>query len=104
MRKVFRGGVLMRVVPLVVVCLLLMNAPMHLRAQTVTGTILGNILDASGAAVPSAQITVTNQDTGVIRTAASTGDGNYNVPSLAPGKYSVEARAQGFVTAPIITP
>jgi hypothetical protein len=101
MRKLLGGGVFMRVVPLAVVCLLLMNAPMHLRAQTVTGTVLGNILDASGAAVPNAQITVTNQDTGVIRTAASTADGNYNVPSLAPGKYSVEARAQGFTPAQV---
>jgi hypothetical protein len=68
----------------------------HLQAQTVTGTILGNVLDSSGAAVPSANITITNQDTGVARAAVSTADGVYNVPSLLPGKYAVEARAQGF--------
>jgi hypothetical protein len=101
MQKLLRGGVLMRAIPLVVVCLLLTNAPMQLRAQTVTGTVLGNILDASGAAVPNAQITVTNQDTGVIRTAASTADGNYNVPSLAPGKYTVEARTPGFAPSKV---
>ena len=69
---------------------------LSLRAQTVTGTILGNVLDASGAAVPNAEITVTNQDTGVARTATSTSDGVYTVPSLLAGRYSVEARAQGF--------
>jgi Carboxypeptidase regulatory-like domain len=68
----------------------------HLSAQTVTGTILGNILDASGAAIPNAAITVTNQDTGVVRNAASTSNGVYNIPSLLPGKYTVQASAQGF--------
>src|SRR5207248_6321341 len=72
------------------------SSPSSLRAQTVTGTILGNILDSSGAAVPNAQITITNQDTGVVRETASTGDGIYNVPSLLPGKYTVEAKAPGF--------
>jgi hypothetical protein len=68
----------------------------HLRAQSTNGTILGNVLDSSGAAVPNAEITVTNQDTGVMRTTASTGEGVYNVPSLLPGKYTVEAKTQGF--------
>src|SRR5205085_1230199 len=67
-----------------------------LRAQTVTGTILGNVLDASGAAVPNAEVTVTNQDTGVSRSVTSTADGVYTVPSLLAGKYAVEAKAQGF--------
>src|SRR5579864_8078558 len=67
-----------------------------LRAQTVTGTILGSVLDSSGAAVPNAQIAITNQDTGVERDAASTGDGIYSVPSLAPGKYTVKVTAAGF--------
>ena len=67
-----------------------------LRAQTVTGTIQGNVTDSSGAVVPSADITITNQDTGVARAATSNNEGVYNVPSLLPGKYSVEAKAQGF--------
>jgi hypothetical protein len=65
-------------------------------AQTVTGTILGNVLDPSGSAVANAQITVTNQDTGVARSTVSTSGGVYNVPSLIPGKYSVEAKVPGF--------
>src|ERR1700676_1972201 len=68
---------------------------LSLRAQTVTGTILGNVLDASGSAVPNAEITATNQDTGAARTTTSTSDGVYTVPSLLAGRYSVEARAQG---------
>src|SRR5262249_39760454 len=49
----------------------------------------------------NAQITITNQDTGVTRNAVSTSDGNYNVPSLAPGKYTVEARVTGFNPAQV---
>src|ERR1700676_1103777 len=72
--------------------LFLMNSsPAHLFAQTVTGTILGNILDPSGAAIPNAVIVITNQDTGVVRNAARTASGFFNVPSLLPGKYRVQA-------------
>ncbi|HZP33704.1 MAG TPA: TonB-dependent receptor [Candidatus Acidoferrales bacterium] len=84
------------VVSLAVACFALMTVPSLIYGQTVTGTILGNILDSSGAAVPNAQITITNQDTGVVRETASTTDGVYNVPSLLPGKYTVQAKASGF--------
>lgn len=76
-------------------------SPVSLRAQTVTGTILGTVEDSSNAAIPNAQITITNQDTGVVRTATSTADGLYNVPSLAPGKYTVAGRAAGFSAAEV---
>ncbi len=68
----------------------------QLNAQTVTGTILGNVFDASGAAVPGAQITVTNQDTGVSRTTTASADGGYTVPALLAGQYTVAVKAQGF--------
>jgi hypothetical protein len=68
----------------------------HLAAQTSNGTILGNVADSSGAAVANAEVTVTNQDTGVARSTVSTAEGIYDVPSLPPGKYTVEAKAVGF--------
>ena len=73
----------------------------HLKAQTVTGTILGNVLDSSGGAIPNAEIVITNQDTGVVRNTVSTAEGVYNVPSLAPGRYTVEAKAEGFSPAQV---
>jgi hypothetical protein len=82
-------------VTLLLACIAFVSSP-SLRAQTVTGTMLGNVFDSSGAAVPNAQIAITNQDTGVERDAASTGDGIYSVPSLAPGKYTVKVTAAGF--------
>jgi hypothetical protein len=84
-----------------VVALAVLIPAAYLRSQTVTGTILGNVIDASGAAVPNAQITITNQDTGVVRTAVGTAEGVYDAPSLLPGKYTVEAKAQGFSPAEV---
>src|SRR5207302_563466 len=66
-----------------------------LRAQSASGTILGNVMDPSGAAVP-ASIIARNQDTGIIRNTATSAEGVYNVPSLLPGNYTVVARAPGF--------
>ena len=67
-----------------------------LRAQQTTGRILGTILDSQGSAVPGAQITVTNQDTGAVRTANSGDDGLYTVPQVDAGKYTLEVKASGF--------
>src|SRR6185437_5251827 len=79
----------------------LLLSPLHLNAQTVTGTILGNVLDSSGAAIPNAEITITNQDTGVARVSAGSADGVYSVPSLIAGKYTVGVKAQGFSPAQV---
>ena len=62
-------------------------------------TIVGTVTDPSGAAIPGVQITVTNNETGQIRHEVSNDAGQYVVPSLANGKYSVKAEASGFKTA-----
>ncbi|NDJ14953.1 MAG: carboxypeptidase regulatory-like domain-containing protein [Acidobacteriia bacterium] len=65
-------------------------------AQTSTGTITGTITDSSGALVPSARITITNTGTSA-KAEVTTGDsGNYTVPQLKPGAYSVSVAAAGF--------
>jgi hypothetical protein len=67
-----------------------------LRAQTVTGTLLGTVNDTGGAVVSNAKITATQTDTGVIRETISNESGNYTIPDLTPGNYSVTAVNQGF--------
>jgi hypothetical protein len=67
-----------------------------LNAQEVTGTIVGQVGDASGRALPNAKITITNQQTAVVRSATVSSDGAYTVPSLPIGVYTVEAQADGF--------
>ncbi len=64
-------------------------------AQT-SGTILGNVHDASGAQIAGATITVTNIDKGTSQTVATGQDGNYVVPFLPPGNYRVGVEKQGF--------
>jgi hypothetical protein len=59
-------------------------------------TFTGHVTDSSGAAVSKAQIMVQNKETGITVNATTTGSGNYTVPYLAPGHYSVSATAQGF--------
>jgi hypothetical protein len=64
--------------------------------QATFGTITGAITDPSGAAVRGASVTVTNQGTGVAKTALSDDRGNYEVTHLNPGTYTVAAEASGF--------
>lgn len=65
------------------------------RAQS-TATLSGSITDPSGALVPQAQVRIHGLATGVDRATVSDGAGNYNVPSLQPGNYSVTVHATGF--------
>jgi hypothetical protein len=65
-------------------------------AQRLTGTLSGQILDPSGAAVPDAQVTATNQETGVSVKITTTSAGTYSFPSLIPGLYKVSVEAKGF--------
>jgi outer membrane receptor protein involved in Fe transport len=67
-----------------------------MQAQTVTGTIVGTVLDSGGASVPNARITVLNQDTGITRSAVSTEEGQFRVPQLSSGAYTVSAEAPGL--------
>ena len=70
--------------------------PSIVSAQAVTGTLLGNVTDSSGAAVPGATVTATETQTNSSRTAISNEAGNYIFSSLRNGTYSVEAELQGF--------
>src|SRR5580700_10216512 len=58
--------------------------------------IVGQVSDASGAAVPHATVTVTNKDTGLKRSAKTDDSGRFNFPQLKPGPYSVKVEAEGF--------
>src|SRR5436853_4519740 len=68
------------------------------KAQTTFGSITGVVTDPSGAAVPNAQITVVNQDTGFSRRQSTANTGVYAVSNLAPGTYRVRIEAKGFNT------
>ena len=75
----------------------LLAVPCGLFAQAgATGSILGTVTDATGAVIPDAKVTVTNTATGVASYAATSSAGDYLVPALNPGTYTVSAAAKGF--------
>lgn len=71
--------------------------PRALEAQgETTAAVLGQVTDSSGAALPLAEVTITNRDTGSKRTAETDSEGRFDFPQLLPGTYTVEAGAPGF--------
>jgi hypothetical protein len=58
--------------------------------------VAGVVTDQSGAALAGVQVTLTNTDTGVVRTVSAQSSGDYRFTSIAPGTYTVSVRAQGF--------
>jgi hypothetical protein len=61
--------------------------------QTNSGSIQGTVTDPSGAALPGANVTVRNLDTGLAISTVTTDAGLYSVPNLPPGRYSVSVEA-----------
>ncbi len=68
-----------------------------IRAQF-SGSVQGNVTDASGAAVANATVTLVNTATGVSQKTNSGADGNYRFVSLAPGGYKLSGTGAGFQT------
>ena len=66
-------------------------------AQTTgAATIVGSVTDASGAAIPSARVTVVNAETNFQFGGVTNQDGYYYLPYLRPGTYNVTIEAPGF--------
>src|SRR6516225_7142889 len=70
----------------------------RLAAQAATGSILGTVVDQTGAAVPGAAVEVKNTGTGAVRATTSDGAGRFNLPDLAVGSYDIQAGKTGFST------
>jgi|HubBroStandDraft_6_1064221.scaffolds.fasta_scaffold18062_2 hypothetical protein len=77
-----------------VVFAMLMGAP--LSAQSTFGSITGTVADATGAAVPGAAVTLTNEATGATQTVTTGADGLYSFVNLNPGEYRVDAEKTSF--------
>ncbi len=88
--------------PCVVLLLLLslLIAP-TLQAQVVNATLTGTVKDSSGAVIASAKVVATNTATNLTHETVTDAQGNYRLPSLAPGQYKVQAELQGFKTSVI---
>jgi hypothetical protein len=67
-----------------------------IRAQSDLASVSGVITDPSGAVVPKARVTLTNEATGATRSVTSSASGFYTAPALSPGRYTITVEAPGF--------
>ena len=67
-------------------------------AQSDRGSVSGTVTDPSGSGITGARVTVTNTAMGTQNSTVTTGAGNYTIPQLIAGEYSVTVVAPGFTT------
>jgi Carboxypeptidase regulatory-like domain/TonB dependent receptor len=80
----------------VVFCLIGLLLTNVLKAQLTTTTIYGRVTDANGGSIANAQVSITNTDTNLSRTAQTSAEGEYSIEFLPVGNYKVEISAQSF--------
>jgi hypothetical protein len=67
-------------------------------AQTFRGAINGAVTDPAGAAIPGAQVQISDDATGVVRQSVSASGGDFNFPDLPLGSYTITVTTAGFET------
>lgn len=72
--------------------------PHDAQAQVLYGSIVGNVKDASGGAVPQAAVTITNKETNQSREGTTDSTGDFTFLDVQTGTYSVKASKTGFKT------
>jgi len=70
----------------------------RVQAQYTTASLEGTVLDASGAVVPDAAITLRNIETGLMKATRTTTNGSFLLPGLAVGEYRLTVEKAGFST------
>ena len=74
-------------------------APAH--AQVNSASIAGTITDSQGGVLPGVTLTVTNAESGTVRTGVTEADGKYRVAGISPGRYNLTAELPGFQTVAV---
>jgi hypothetical protein len=88
------GNVVIKHTTKLVIVLLLCWVGLY--GQSERGSIRGTVLDSSGATVPGAKITAVSNTTSIAVSTLSSTAGNYNIPELPPGVYTVHVQLSGF--------
>lgn len=83
----------------------ILAAQSMMSAQTGTSSIIGTVMDPTGLALPGAEVTATNEESGVRFTTRTNESGTYRIPSLIPGRWKIDVTATGFepVSRPALT-
>lgn len=83
---------------LLAIIIFVLSSPPRTQSQALQG-ITGTVTDASGAVVPNATVTVTNDATAVSKTGTTGSAGTYQFTDLIPGGYTVKVESPGFQTS-----
>ncbi len=75
-----------------------MVTAVNVHAQALYGSLVGNVVDETGAVVPGATVTITQRETNQTREQTTPDNGAYSFPNLAPGTYDVVVTLPGFKT------
>jgi hypothetical protein len=82
------------------VCTLVwLNSDKACFGQALNGSLSGNIVDESGALVPGADVSITNNSSQDVRRTVTNSEGFFTFASVPPGTYTVRAQLSGFKTA-----
>lgn len=101
LRSAFRHDSLLRLwlASLILLATMFLGTPGQLHGQAVNATLVGTVTDSSGAPVGNAKMIVTETNTGISHTSQTNESGNYVLPDLPPGTYTVVAEMPGFKRA-----
>ena len=92
-------GVLHRVLTCIAILLLTALAgPPSVAAQVLYGSLVGNITDDTGGALPGATVTITQTETGASHEAVTDNAGAYRFSTVQPGTYTITVKLTGFRT------
>ncbi len=89
----------MRTKMFVLVIAVTLSCALVMNAQETRGSVIGQVVDASGAVVPGANVTAVNLETGVKQTTVANHEGAYEILYMLPGKYTISASATSFKTS-----
>jgi hypothetical protein len=79
------------------ICLLLLvSAGVQLNAQVITASVTGNVVDPSGAGVPGATATLTNDSTKAVQTSTANATGTFSFAAVQPASYTLKVEHAGF--------
>ena len=87
---------LLRASVLLLVCLSAATSSVTGQSQLGAGAISGVVQDSNGGLIVGANVTVTNSGTGLTRSVTTNEAGQFSVPVLPAGKYSVRVEQTGF--------
>jgi hypothetical protein len=65
-------------------------------AQSITGSLSGRVVDQQGATIPNAKVTATEPTTKTTIGTNTTAAGDFSIPGLSPGSYTITVEAPGF--------